>query len=48
MSVRPLDYEDPLKKKMATHSRILAWEVPWTEESGRLESIGVTNKLDTT
>ena len=28
--------EDPLEKEMATHSRILAWEIPWTEEPGRL------------
>ena len=32
--------EDPLKKEMATHSSILAWEIPWTEESGRLQSMG--------
>ena len=32
--------EDPLKKKMATHSSILAWEIPWTEEPGRLQSMG--------
>ena len=30
--------EDPLEKKMATHSSILAWRIPWTEESGRLQS----------
>ena len=29
--------EDPLEKEMATHSSILAWEIPWTEESGRLQ-----------
>ena len=34
--VRFLDWEDPLKKEMATHSSILAWEIPWTEEPGRL------------
>ena len=32
--------EDPLEKEMATHSRILAWEIPWTEEPGRLQSMG--------
>ena len=32
--------EDPLEKKMATHSSILAWEIPWTEESAWLQSIG--------
>ena len=31
--VRPLGREDPLEKEMATHSRILAWRIPWTEES---------------
>ena len=31
--------EDPLEKEMATHSSILAWEIPWTEEPGRLQSI---------
>jgi len=34
--VRSLGGEDPLEKKMATHSSILAWEIPWTEESGGL------------
>ena len=32
--------EDPLEKRMATHSSMLAWEIPWTEEPGRLESMG--------
>ena len=32
--------EDPLEKKMATHSSILAWTIPWTEELGRLQSMG--------
>ena len=32
--------EDPLEKGMTTHSSILAWEIPWTEEAGRLQSIG--------
>ena len=36
-----LDQEDPLKKGMATHSSILAWRTPWTEEPGRLQSMGV-------
>ena len=39
MQVRCLDQEDPLEKKMATHSSILAWEVLWTEEPGRLQSM---------
>ena len=40
MWVRSLDGKDPLKKKMATHSSILAWEIPWTEELGGLQSLG--------
>ena len=39
--VQPWDGENPLEKEMATHSRILAWEIPWTEESGRLQSTGL-------
>ena len=38
--VRPLGWEDPLEKGMATHSSILSWRIPWTEESGRLQSMG--------
>ena len=38
--VRSLGWEDPLEKGMATHSRILAWRLPWTEEPGGLESMG--------
>jgi len=33
-----LGWEDPLEKEMATHSRILVWRIPWTEEPGRLQS----------
>ena len=33
-------WEDPLEKEMATHSSILAWEIPWTKEPGRLQSMG--------
>ena len=40
--------EDPLKKGMATHSSILAWKIPWTEELGRLQSIGLQRVWDTT
>ena len=40
MLVRSLGQEDPLKKGMATHSSILAWRVPWTEEAGGLQSMG--------
>ena len=36
--VRSLDQEDPLEKGMATHSSILAWKTPWTEEPSRLQS----------
>ena len=35
-----LGWEDPLEKEMATHSSILAWKIPWTEEPGRLQSMG--------
>ena len=38
---RSLSWEDPLEKKMATHSSILAWRIPWTEEPGRLQSMGL-------
>ena len=38
--VRFLGREDPLEKEMVTHSRILAWRIPWTEEPGRLQSTG--------
>ena len=37
--VQSLGWEDPLEKGMATQSSILAWEIPWTEESGKLQSI---------
>ena len=38
--VRSLDQEDPLQKEMAAHSSIFAWEIPWTEEPGGLQSMG--------
>ena len=38
--VRSLGREDPLEKGMATHSSILVWEIPWTEEPGGLQSTG--------
>ena len=38
--VRALGWEDPLEEEMATHSSILAWEIPWTEEPGGLQSMG--------
>ena len=37
--VRTLDQDDSLEKEMATHSCILVWEIPWTEEPGRLQSM---------
>ena len=40
MQVQSLGWEDPLEEKMATHSSILAWRIPWTEEPGGLLSIG--------
>ena len=40
MVVRSLGQEDPLKKGMATHSSILAWRIPWTEEPGGVQSMG--------
>ena len=39
--VRPLGREDPREKEMATHSSTLAWEIPWTQEPGRLQSMGL-------
>ena len=39
--VQSLGQEDALEKEMATHSSILAWEIPWTEEPGRLQSVGL-------
>ena len=38
--VRSLGQEDPLEEEMAAHSSIRAWEIPWKEESGRLQSMG--------
>ena len=37
--IRSLDWEDPLEERMSTHSSILAWRIPWTEEPGRLQSM---------
>ena len=39
--VRPLAWEDPLEEGMATHFSILAWRIPWTEEPGRLQFMGL-------
>ena len=38
--VQSLGWEDPLEEGVATHSSVLAWRIPWTEESGRLQSMG--------
>ena len=45
--VQSLGREDPLEKGTATHSSIRAWRIPWTEEPGRLQSMGL-QELDTT
>ena len=46
--VQSLGWEDSLEKETATHSNILAWEIPRTEEPGRLQSMGVAKELDMT
>ena len=38
--VRSMGWEDPLEKKMAIHSSTIAWKIPWTEDPGRLQSMG--------
>ena len=45
--VQFLVQEDPLEKEMATYSSVLAWRIPWTEEPGRLQSMG-SQEVDTT
>ena len=45
--VQFLGQEDPLEKEMATHSNIFAWRIPWTEEPGKLQSMGL-QELDMT
>ena len=44
--VQSLGWEDPLEKGKAAHSHILAWRIPWTEEPGGLQSIGLQKELD--
>ena len=39
--VRSLGWEDPLEKEVAAHSGIVAWKIPWTEETGRLQFMGL-------
>ena len=46
--VLSLGRENPLEKGMAIHSRILAWRIPWTEDSGGPQSVGSHRELDTT
>ena len=46
--VQSLGGEDSLEEEMATHSSILAWEIPWTEEPGRLQSMHGVTELDMT
>ena len=41
MGVRSLGQEDPLEEAMATHSSILVWRIPWTEEPGGLQPVGL-------
>ena len=41
MQVQPLGWEDPPEEEMTTHCSILAWEIPWTEEPGGLQSMGL-------
>ena len=45
MQVQSLDQEDPLEKEMATPSNILAWEIPWTEEPGGLQSMRLQSQI---
>ena len=44
MWVQSLGWEDPLEDDMGTHSNILAWRIPWTEEPGGLQSIGLQSQ----
>ena len=44
--VQSLGREDPLEMKMATHSGILTWRIPWTEEPGGLQQLNNNNKMD--
>ena len=49
MWVQPLGQEDPQEKEIATYSNIFAWEIPWAEEHGRLQTLfGVTKEADMT
>ena len=46
--VQSVGWKDPLEKGVATHSSILAWRIPWTEEPGGLQVHGITKESDTT
>ena len=48
MLVQSLGHEDPLEKGMTTHSSIIPWRIPWTEEPGGLHSMWYCKELDTT
>ena len=41
LQIQSMGWEDPLEKELEMHSSILAWEIPWTEEPGRLQSMGL-------
>ena len=43
--VQSLGWEDPLEKEMAIHSSTIAWKIPWTEEPGRLQSMGLQSQM---
>ena len=45
--IQPLGWEDPLEKGMATHSNVLVWRIPWTEEPGRLQFVGCKELVTT-
>ena len=47
VQVQSLGQEDPLEEEMAAHCNILAWKIPWTEESGGLQPIGLQTKSQT-
>ena len=47
MRVQSLGWKDPLETDMETHSNILAWKIPWTEEPGRIQSMGL-QRVNTT
>ena len=45
MQIKSLGWEDPLEEEMATHSSIVAWKIPWTEEPGGLQSLESQTEL---